>query len=59
MIPYNALKALNGNDTSHCQPMAKPYEITKLLKNVKFTLKYSDHVMYKLLLMVEPKYHDI
>ena len=34
--------ALNGNDTSHqAQSMAKPMKITKLVKNVKFTQKYT------------------
>ena len=37
MIPYIALYVLNGNDTSHCQSMAKTNEITKLVKNVKNT----------------------
>ena len=48
MIPDNAL---NGNDKSHYQSMAKTYEITKLLDNMKFILKYSECLVFKLFLI--------
>ena len=35
--------ALNGNDTSLYQSMAKTYEITQLIKNIKFTLKCNNN----------------
>ena len=56
MIPDNVL---NGNDTSHSQLMAKSYEITKLLENMKFTLKYSEHLVFKLFLIQSTNSHDI
>ena len=51
--------ALNGNDTSHDQSMAKTYEITKLLENMKFTLKCSEHLVFKLFLIQLNNYHGI
>ena len=55
MIPDNAL---NGNDISNYQSMAKTYEITKLLENIKFSLKCSEHLVFKLFLIQLTKYHD-
>ena len=49
MIPDNAL---SGNDTSHYQSMAKTYEITKLVKNVKNTQNCDEHLMYRLFLII-------
>ena len=49
MIPDNAL---SGNDTSHYQSMAKTYEITELVKNVKNTQTCDEHLMYRLLLII-------
>ena len=59
MILYVALQALNGNDISHYQSMAKTYEITKLMKNKKFALKYSECLVSKLFLIQSTNYHDI
>ena len=56
MIPDNAL---NGNDTSHYQLMARSYEITKLLENMKFTLKYSERLVFKLFLIQSTNSHEI
>ena len=56
VIPDNAL---NGNDTSHYQSMAKTYEITKLLENMKFTLKCSECLVFKLFMMQTTNYCDI
>ena len=56
MIPENAL---NGNDTSHYQSMAKTYEITNLTENMKFTLKCSECLVFKLFLMQTTNCHDI
>ena len=44
------------------QSMAKTYEITKitkLMKNIKFTLKYSKHLVFKLFFIQSTNYHDI
>ena len=49
MIPDNAL---SGNDTSHYQSMAKTYEITKLVKNVKNTQNCDERLMYRLFLII-------
>ena len=35
------------------------YQFTNLTKNMKFTLKCSERLMYKLFLMIETNYHDI
>ena len=59
MIRYIALQALNANVTNHYQSMAKTYEITKLMKNMKFTLKYSECLVFKLFLMQSTNYPDI
>ena len=56
MVPY---MALNGNDTSHYQSMAKTYGNTKLMNNMKFTLKCSEHLVFKLFLIQSINYHDI
>ena len=34
-------------------------DFTKLMKNMKFTLKCSECLMYKLFLIIETNYHDI
>ena len=39
--------ALAGNDTSHYQSTVQTYEITKIDKNVKFTLKCSERLIFK------------
>ena len=52
VIPYIALYALNGIGTSHYQSMAKIYEITKLVKNVKNTQNCYEHFMYRLFLII-------
>ena len=49
--------ALAGNDTSHYQLTVKTYEFTKLDKNVKFSLKYSEHLVFKLFLILLTNYH--
>ena len=51
--------ALNRIDASHYQSMAKTYEITKLLENMKFTLKCIEHLVFKLFLIQLTNYHDI
>ena len=51
--------ALAGNDTSHYQSTVKTYEFTKLDKNVKFSLKCSAHLVFKLFLILLTNYHDI
>ena len=48
-----------GMNTGHYQSMSKTYEITNLLENMKFTLKYSEHLVFKLFLIQLANYHDI
>ena len=43
--------ALAGNDSSHYQSTVKTYEITKIDKNVKFMLKSSERLVFKLFLI--------
>ena len=40
-----------GNDSSHYQSTVKPYEITKIDKNVKFKHKCSECLAFKQFLM--------
>ena len=56
MIPYIAL---NGNDTGHYWSVAKTYEITNLAENMKFILKYSKCLVFKLFLIQSTNYYDI
>ena len=39
--------------------MAKTYEFTNLMKNMTFTLKCSEHLVFKLFLIQQTNYHDI
>ena len=39
--------------------MGKTYEITNLDKNVKFILECSEHLAFKLFLILLTNYHDI
>ena len=42
-----------GNNISHYQSIVKTYEITKLDKNVKFTVESNECLVFKLFLMSE------
>ena len=39
--------------------MVKTYEFTKIDKNVKYALEYSEHLVFKQLLILLTNYHDI
>ena len=39
--------ALAGNDTCHYQSTAETYEFTKIDKNVKYALEYSERLVFK------------
>ena len=43
--------ALAWNDKGHYQSIVKTYEITKLDKNVKFTLESNECLVFKLFLI--------
>ena len=46
---------LNRNDTSIYQSMAKTYEITNLVQNVKKTQNCDECLMYKLFMMISSR----